>query len=444
MFTAILQDVTGLAKKTKEIEDERERTSALVVSQQKFLQDLAVGVIVADKSMRIKDVNSAAMRIFRYSEEEMIGQNVKFLMFPGELQDNHDDIVANYLRTGEAKIIGSFEGRQVTAKAADGSALEIVLNISRSMTQDNPPQPQFTAVFQDVTALAQTMKNLEAERHATNTMIADQKRFLKDLAVGVIVADKTMTIMDVNTAVTRIFGYDQADLIGKNVKMLMPEGGLKDSHDEIVKAYLRTGKAKIIGSFEGRQVTAQAADGTALEIILNVSKSMTRDSPAQPIFTAVFQDVTELSKQMKALNEEREATNLMVQGHKDFLKNLAVGIVIANKSMIIKDVNDATTRIFGWQREEMIGQNVTMLMPPGDLKDSHDRIIENHLRTGKAKIIGISEGRKVTGKAKDGADLDLIINVSKCMTRENPPQLEFTAVFQNITKLGSKSQRLTD
>ena len=442
-FVAIAQDVTSLMQKMEEIEKERQRTILLVDSQKQFLQDLAVGVVVADDKMIIKDVNSAAQRIFGYADSEFIGRNVKMLMHDGELKKNHDDIVNNYLKTGVAKIIGSFEGRQVTAKHANGSNIEIILNVNRSQTQDDPPRAQFTAVFQDVTALTKKMRQSERQSRMTERLVQSQADFLRDLAVGVVVADKNMIIKTVNRAAQRIFGFDEEQFIGQNVKMLMPDGDLKKNHDDIVAAYLKTGKAKIIGSFRGRQVTAKHASGTDLEIILNVSKSFGvndcedsgDESTPEPQFTAVFQDVTELSQKMKQVEKERERTLDLVSAQKDFLKDLAVGVIVADKAMTIKSINLAGQRVFGYEESDFIGQNVKMLMPRGDLRDKHDDIVNNYLRTGKAKIIGSFEGRQVTAKHKDGSELEIVLNVSRGYTQDEPPEPQFTAVFQDVTAL---------
>ena len=446
-FVAIAQDVTGLVRKMEEVQAEKEKTMFLMENQKKFLQDLAVGVIVADENMLIKDVNTAAQRIFGYADTEFIGRNVKMLMHEGDLKSRHDTIVAEYLRTGVAKIIGSSEGRQVTAKHANGSDIELILNVNRSQTLDDPPKAIFTAVFQDVTELTKKMRMIEKQTAKTTRLVENQQNFIQDLAVGVIVANKNMLIKDVNKAAGRIFGYPSSKFIGENVKMLMPDGNLKDHHDEIVAKYLQTGKGKIVGSFEGRQVTATHADGSDLEIILNVSKSFVDDpddpeADPEPQFTAVFQDVTELSRKMKEIEKERERTAALVTSQQDFLQDLAVGVIVADKHMTIQSINTATKRVFGYTESEIVGQNVKMLMPAGDLKKRHDDIVNNYLRTGKGKIVGQYEGRQVTAKHKNGAPLEIILNVSKSMTQDDPPEPQFTAVFQDVTELANTMKEM--
>ncbi len=86
------------------------------------------------------------------------------------------------------------------------------------------------------------------------------------------------------------------------------------------------------------------------------------------------------------------------------------GIITINHQGIIESINSAAVRLFGFSVDEVIGKNVSMLMPEPD-HSAHDHYLENYQKTRKAKIIGI--GREVTGKKKDGTTFPMRLAVSE-------------------------------
>jgi PAS domain S-box-containing protein len=85
-------------------------------------------------------------------------------------------------------------------------------------------------------------------------------------------------------------------------------------------------------------------------------------------------------------------------------------IITIDSRGIVQSYNPAAERTFGWRADEVIGNNVNMLMPSPD-HERHDSYLDNYLRGGKPKIIGI--GRLVTGKRKDGSTFPLDLGVSE-------------------------------
>ena len=79
---------------------------------------------------------------------------------------------------------------------------------------------------------------------------------------------------------------------------------------------------------------------------------------------------------------------------KSILQTAVDGIIIITSRGIIESFNPAAEQIFGWTAREVVGLNISILMPPPH-SDRHDDYIQSYLQTGRKKIIGI--GREVIG-----------------------------------------------
>jgi PAS domain S-box-containing protein len=90
------------------------------------VETAADGIITINHRGLIEAVNPAAERLFDYRRDELIGANVALLM-PSPDRERHDQYLARYLRTGEARIIGS--GREVVGRRKDGSRVPLLLSI---------------------------------------------------------------------------------------------------------------------------------------------------------------------------------------------------------------------------------------------------------------------------------------------------------------------------
>jgi two-component system sensor kinase FixL len=120
---------------------------------------------------------------------------------------------------------------------------------------------------------------------------------------AIIVIDDEGIIQSVNPATSSLFGYDKGELIGQNVKMLMPSPYFEE-HDDYLLRYKQTGQPKIIGI--GREVTGRRKDGSTFPIHLAVSRVMRGD---QMMFAGIIRDISDLKqaqKQLAIANEELE------------------------------------------------------------------------------------------------------------------------------------------
>ena len=137
------------------------------------------------------------------------------------------------------------------------------------------------------------------------------------------------------------------------------------------------------------------------------------------------------NEQLKREIKHRQQTEQALRDSKAtidaILHTAADAILTITDRSLVTSMNPAAEHMFGYKATEVIGRNVKMLMPEPYVSE-HDGYLDNYVRTGKAKIIGI--GREVVGRRKDGHTFPLDLAVSKLRLGE---QRIFTGIARDIT-----------
>lgn len=223
-------------------------------------------------------------------------------------------------------------------------------------------------------------------------------RAVVDTAVdGVILIDAQGVILMFNPACEKLFGYAAFEVVGRNVKMLMPEP-YQSGHDAYLANYRETGVRKIIGI--GREVLGRRRTGATFPMDLSVGEA---EEDGRPIFVGIIRDLTERKAAETALRDGAERLRAVVETAVD-------GVILMNSKGVVSLFNPACERLFGYTEDEVVGHNVRMLMPE-PYRSGHDTYISNFLETGTAKIIGI--GREVIGLRKDGSTFPMDLSVGE-------------------------------
>jgi two-component system CheB/CheR fusion protein len=136
----------------------------------------------------------------------------------------------------------------------------------------------------------------------------ERVRSVVDHAVDAIITiDEAGAITSFNPAAERTFGYRAPEVIGQNIKMLMPEP-FYGEHDQYIANYIRTGEAKIIGI--GREVVGRRKDGSIFPMDLAVSEYRLGSSRH---FSGVVRDITERKQAEEALRESEQRLRLALE-----------------------------------------------------------------------------------------------------------------------------------
>ena len=169
----------------------RDRLDKLTRHGFSALMDAAAdGIVVIDRNGTVLDFNSAAQRMFGLAPGQIVGRNVARLM-PEPDRSRHDEYIARYLRTGEARIIGI--GREVTGQRADGATFPMQLSVGSA-------EGLFIGIVRDLSA--QKAAEEENQRLKDRLVEVDRLSLMGELAAGLA--------HEINQPLSAIATYAQA------------------------------------------------------------------------------------------------------------------------------------------------------------------------------------------------------------------------------------------
>ena len=284
--------------------------------------DLA-NVIIHDLDGKILHWTTGCERLYGWSGQEAVGQIVHELLktrYPAPRsaivealreRGSWQGEIEHHTKAGSAVSIASLW----VARKSDDDAIRFVL-------QNNS----------DVTGLKRAQADLA-------TREAHLRSILDTVPEAMIVIDEQGLVTSFSAAAAKLFGYRPEEVIGRNVKMLMPEP-YRSEHDRYIANYLRTGEARIIGY--GRLVKGLTKDGAVFPMELAVGEAR---ADGERIFTGFVRDLTSRQKMEEELRQSQkmEAVGQLTGGvAHDFNNHLTA--IIANLEMLYPRLDDSEQR----------------------------------------------------------------------------------------------------
>ena len=191
------------------------------------------------------------------------------------------------------------------------------------------------------------VKDVTAERESQEAI----NQTLEQAIDAVVSINEKNIVTFFNAAGEKLWGYSRDQVIGQNVKMLVPKS-LQAQHDDLVNANRTTGKDKIVGTT--REVEIERADGVKLFGSLSLSKVRIGDKIT---YTAFVKDVTE-----EVLAREKFKLLSLVADETDN------SVVITNSDGLIEYVNPGFVRLTGYEADEVMGRKPGSFLQ-GELTD---------------------------------------------------------------------------
>jgi two-component system sensor histidine kinase EvgS len=343
-----------------------------------------VGIITIDEMGLIRSFDAVSERIFGYRQDEVAGCNVSMLM-PQPYHDEHDGYLARYRGEGAPRIIG--RGREVVGRHKNGDDFPVWLAVNEVRLGN---ERVFVGSIVELTEQKSIESDLAQSQETTRAIL--------DTAINpIITIDARGLICSFNPAAEKLFGYRSDEVLGQNIKIMMPQP-YHAEHDGYLSRYLSEGNPHVIG--KGREVVGRKKDGTTFPMHLSVGRM---DIAGEPRFVGIIVDISERKAGELELARSLETTRAI-------LATAINPIITIDAVGQVSSFNPAAETLFGYAREEVLGQNVKLIMPE-PYRAEHDGYLARYLREGHPHVIG--KGREVVGRRKDGATFPMHLSVGR-------------------------------
>lgn len=140
--------------------------------------------------------------------------------------------------------------------------------------------------------------------------------------------------------------------------------------------------------------------------------------------------ITRLQKTQDDLRESQARLHAVIH-------NISQGIISINTQGIIENANPAVEAVFGYKPEELIGLNISLLMPE-PYRSEHDAYLAHYIKTGKSSVIG--RYREVTGLHKQGYEFSVELSVAEMKIHETQ---YFVGIIRDITERKAAEEKMT-
>ncbi len=273
---------------------------------------------------------------------------------------------------------------------------------------------------------------------------ASQSRLanILDIAPEAVIAignDKNIQLF--NQGAEQIFGHRAEDILGKSVGVLMPENMRERAIldiDSLINS--RLVNRSFVDHSDSR---GQRKDGGVFPTIVSVSKF---DDGNESIITFVIQDVTERNKIEDELRKSREELEVRVRERTTDLENSerranaiisssGEGIITIDEHGTIETFNPAARKMFGYEIEEALGKNVSILMPEDDRRLHNSYLAKANTYADRV----INKSRDLHGQRKNGEIFPMELFVSPMEIDDNQ---KFVGITKDITERKTNENEL--
>jgi PAS domain S-box-containing protein len=358
VFIGLVRDIT-----------ERKRVEDLSNRMGRILDDSFNEIYIFEvQTFKYVQVNRGGCENLGYAKEEIL--RLTPLDVFSKFNPERFERLIKPLRKGSASRI-VFETEQ---KRKDGSSYPVEVRLQLTSIDDSS---LFLAIVQDITErkkaeqaqmlahnelegrvqqrtmelknVNETLREEITERKVIETALRDSesqvRAIVENVIDGIVTIDETGLIELFNPTAEQIFGYSAKEVIGKNIRMLMPQP-YQNEHDGYLRRYKETGKAKVMGA--KKEVWGLRKDGSVFPIELAINEFYIGGRRA---YTGVVQDITEKKQAQWSLEKLTRQNELI-------LKSVGDGIFGMNLEGKITFFNPSALRMTRFDEDELFGKSL--------------------------------------------------------------------------------------
>jgi PAS domain S-box-containing protein len=362
----------SMVLKVRETQREMERD---ISERTARLEAAPNAMLMVDERGRMALVNAQLVQLFGYQRAELLDQPVEMLV-PERFRNVHSGHRVNFFHSPSTRVMGA--GRDLFGRRKDGTEVPIEIGL-------NPIRTDKGAFM--LASIIDITERKRAEERFRLVVEASPSAMIMVNAAGLISLVKTQT--------ERLFGYARAELLDQPMEMLVPER-YRGAHPGHRASFFHTPSTRAMGG--GRELYGRRKDGSEMPIEIGLNPI---DTDEGAFVLASILDITERKR-------ADERFRLIIE-------RAPFGQLLVDRAGKITLVNAQIEKCFGYNRKELLGRPIEMLVPPR-FRAHHAAHRDSFIASPVARPMGF--GHELYGLRKDGSEFPVEIGLNPLETDE--------------------------